>query len=142
MNTIEIRPATVTPSSLRAETDESLVALLPAHTSVVVGEMYRRFAPKLRAAAAHRVGDADADDVVQNVFTIVLTEARFRPAPGRLLPWLAGIAKRVADRRRAEVYRETPVAADEALCDRWIEEIDGPLIDDGAGAKKRRQRRR
>jgi DNA-directed RNA polymerase specialized sigma24 family protein len=141
MNTIDIRPATITAASLRAETDESLVALLPTHTSLVVGEMYRRFAPKLRAAAAHRVGEGDADDVVQNVFTVVLAEARFRPAPGRLLPWLAGIAKRVADRRRAEVYRETPVAADEALCDRWIEEIDGPLLEDGAGVKKKRRRR-
>ena len=140
MNTIEIRPATITATSLRAETDESLVALLPIHTSLVVGEMYRRFAPKLRAAAARRVGESDADDVVQNVFTVVLTEARFRPAPGRILPWLAGIAKRVADRRRAEAYRETPVAADEALCDPWIEEIDGPLREDDEGAKRRRRR--
>src|SRR5271170_3195317 len=109
MNSIEIKPAAITASSLRSETDESLVALLPTHTSLVVGEMYRRFAPKLRTAATRRVGESDADDVVQDVFLIVLSEARFRPAPGRLLPWLAGIAKRVADRRRAEAYRETPV---------------------------------
>jgi len=141
MNTIQITPVTITASSLRTETDESLVALLPTHTSLVVGEMYRRFAPKLRAAAARRVGESDADDVVQNVFVVALTEARFRPAAGRLLPWLAGIAKRVADRRRAEAYRETPVAADEALCDAWIEEIDGPLLEEDAGPKRRTRRR-
>ncbi|MGO9715125.1 MAG: sigma factor [Polyangiaceae bacterium] len=140
MNTIDITPVTVSSTSLRSATDETLVALLPTHTSLVVGEMYRRFAPKLRAAAVRRVGESDADDVVQNVFVVVLSEARFRPAPGSLLPWLAGIAKRVADGRRAEVHRETPVPADQALCDPWIEEIDGPLPQDGASQKRRRRR--
>jgi DNA-directed RNA polymerase specialized sigma24 family protein len=130
MNSTRLPPSSIpTALSLRDATDEALVAALaanPGTARAAVGEMYRRFGRKLRGLAASLVGASDADDVVQDVFVVVLSEARFHPAPNRLAAWLGGITRRVANARRVQVHMERPEAADAMIVDPWIEEIDGP----------------
>ena len=139
MNATPIAP--VFPAALRHATDEAVVALLATHASAAVGELYRRFAPRLRASLIPRTGAADAADIVQTVFLVVLTEARFHPAPSRVYPWLAGIAKRLATQRGAQLMDEKLVPADVMVADPWIEEIDGPRPREDAKPKGRRGRR-
>ena len=127
MNSTRLPPSSIRAAiSLRDATDEALVAALATNPSAAVGEMYRRFGRKLRGLAASLVGASDADDVVQDVFVVVLSEARFHPAPNRLAAWLGGITRRVANARRVQVHMERPEPADTMIADPWIEEIDGP----------------
>ena len=127
MNSTRLPPSPIpTPLTLRDATDEALVAALSTNPSASVGEMHRRFARKLRGLAVSLIGASDADDVVQDVFVVVLTEARFRPAPSRLPAWLSGITRRVANARRVQLHMERLEPADAMIVDRWIEEIDGP----------------
>jgi DNA-directed RNA polymerase specialized sigma24 family protein len=127
MNSTRLPPSPIpTTLSLRDATDEALVAALSANASAAVGEMHRRFARQLRGLAVSLVGASNADDVVQDVFVVVLTEARFHPAPSRLLGWLFGITRRVASARRVQLHMERLEPADAMIADPWIEEIDGP----------------
>jgi DNA-directed RNA polymerase specialized sigma24 family protein len=144
MNSACLPPSPLpTAVTLRGATDDALVAALSTNAvtaATAVGEMQRRFARQLRALATSLVGASDADDVVQDVFVVVLTEARFHPAPSRLLAWLSGITRRVANARRVQLHMERLEPADAMIADPWIEEIDGPAPPRN-GRRKRRARR-
>ena len=115
----------LSPLSIRDATDDALVSLLRSGSRPAAGELYRRHASALRAALRSRVSTDDAEDIVQNVFCVLLVDPRFTPAPGRLRPWLRGIANRMAAKRRSLLVEEKPVDGEALLCDdAWPTEDD------------------
>ena len=106
------------PIALHDATDDALVSTIRAGSRPAVGELYKRHAPKLRAALRKaRVRSDDADDIVQTVFGVLLNDPQFTPAPGRVGGWLQGIARRLAGRRRRELVQEAPTDADAMIAD-------------------------
>ena len=93
-------PPAASPLSIRDASDDALVPLLRTGSRPAAGELYRRHAPALRRSLLARVSKDDAEDIVQDVFLVVVSDPRFTPAPGRLFPWLRGIANRLAAKRR------------------------------------------
>jgi RNA polymerase sigma factor (sigma-70 family) len=64
-------------------------------------ELYRAYAPAVRAYARRRVDAGSADDVVADVFLVVWR--RLDDLPEEPLPWLLGVARGVlANRRRGD----------------------------------------
>jgi DNA-directed RNA polymerase specialized sigma24 family protein len=115
------------PVSLRDATDDALVALARTGSRPAAGELYRRHAPAVRRSVTSRVSRDDAEDITQDVFLVLLTDPRFTPAPGRLGPWLRGIANRLAAKRRAQLVQESLLDGEKLLCDdpwREPEELD------------------
>ncbi len=70
------------------------------------GVLVRRYIRAATLLATQLVGDADdAEDVVQDAFTIVHREARAFDALRPFGPWLFGIVRRLAANRRAREAR-------------------------------------
>jgi RNA polymerase sigma-70 factor (ECF subfamily) len=110
--TIPAPPAT---HDARSETDEALVARLAAKDEDALRELHRRHAALVFAVAARFVGNATAEEVVQDVFvTLWAKHAMFDPARGAFKPWLLQITRRRAlnGLRRARNERSD---GDEAL---------------------------
>ena len=135
-----------------------LVERVLAGDDEAFAELYRKFAPMVHGIALSRVGQPEADDVVQEVFISVhknLNTLRDRGAVG---PWLARIARNRSEniRRSArpavelneeitrgtngqETYeilaaiRSMPDAYRETLVLRLVEGMTGPEIADAAG---------
>ncbi|MGB7220701.1 MAG: sigma-70 family RNA polymerase sigma factor [Vicinamibacterales bacterium] len=76
--------------------------------------LYRRFRPDVYRFAVHMCGSrAQAEDVVQDVFVVVIEDAeRYRPGRSGVLAWLLGIARNHVRRWR---YRRPvmPLPGDE-----------------------------
>jgi RNA polymerase sigma-70 factor (ECF subfamily) len=69
-----------------------------------VEELWSRYAGRVFAYAARRIGREFADDVVGDVFLVAWR--RRSEQPRKELPWLYGVARRVlADRYRSETRR-------------------------------------
>jgi DNA-directed RNA polymerase specialized sigma24 family protein len=87
--------------ALEVATDDALVACVREGSRPAVGELYQRHSPKRRAALRKaRVSRDDAEDIVQNVFVVLLNDPRFTPAPGRVGAWLQGVAAARSDEAR------------------------------------------
>lgn len=83
--------------------DEELLAAIVQGDRNAFGELYRRRRPDVYRFAAHMTGDpAAAEDVTQDVFMAVISEARrYDPRRAAVVSWLLGIARNHARRRLA-----------------------------------------
>jgi len=117
------------------DTAEELMARMAAGDREAFTLLYRRYRPDVYRFAAHYCGSpAQAEDVVQDVFVAVIQHAsRYRPERSAVLPWLFGIARNYARRRRSE-RPMLPLPVDDAVSALQSVEID-PL----AGITRDRQ---
>jgi RNA polymerase sigma-70 factor, ECF subfamily len=84
-----------------------MIQIAQAQTSAL-GELYDRYGRLVFSLALHIIGDAgSAEEITQDVFTQVWRWAgSYNPAQGRLIPWLASIARHKAiDRLRQQQVR-------------------------------------
>ncbi len=73
--------------------DEELMRRVAEGSPDAVGLLHRRFAPQIRALAAHTLDRAAAEDLVQDVFLAVWRNAaRFDPERGSVRAWILQIA--------------------------------------------------
>ncbi len=81
-----------------SEVDEAiLMAEVSAGSDEALGRVYARLGPAVRGVGRRIVGDAAADDVVQETFERVWRHAaRFDPARGSLDAWVLRIARNTA----------------------------------------------
>jgi RNA polymerase sigma-70 factor (ECF subfamily) len=104
----------------RARHERELMRRVAAGDETALGELYDRFAPTL-TALAHRIlhDDADAEEVVQEIFTHTWNRAdRYDPARSSVSTWLVLITRsraidrlrtrKVVDRTHDQVRLETP----------------------------------
>ncbi len=78
--------------------------------------VYQRYGSTVRALARRMVGAADADDVLQEVFSTLWEKAgQFDPARGRFEPWFMTIARRHCIQVLRRRGRLAQVAASDAL---------------------------
>ena len=106
--THEPRPA-ATPA------DDALVARVCRHEAAALALLYDRYAQPVYTLAAHLLGAADAEEVVQDVFLALWRKAgQFDPARSSFNTWFMAIARhRVLDelRRRGHQQRMQHVEA-------------------------------
>jgi RNA polymerase sigma factor (sigma-70 family) len=75
-------------------------------------ELVRRYGPLVRAVARRSLRDIHAaDDAFQATFLLLIRKAASLREPGRLGPWLFGVARRTALKARAARVAE-PLSAD------------------------------
>jgi RNA polymerase sigma-70 factor (ECF subfamily) len=96
-----------------SESDEELIAAVAAGDRDAFGALYKRRRPDVYRFALHMTGvPAAAEDVVQDVFLVVIREAtRYIPGRAGVVPWLLGIARNHALRRTTE-RRHEPLPED------------------------------
>jgi RNA polymerase sigma-70 factor (ECF subfamily) len=88
--------------------DAELLAATSRGDGAAFGVLVRRYIRAATLLAAQLIGDADdAEDVVQDAFTIVHREARAFDASRPFGPWLFGIVRRLASNRRARDARRS-----------------------------------
>jgi RNA polymerase sigma-70 factor (ECF subfamily) len=95
-------------------TDDDLVEAAALGDRDAFAELYRRRRADVFRFACHMTGNrAAAEDVVQDVFLMVIRDAgRYRRGRSGVVPWLLGIARNFVRRRRAErVHDELPADA-------------------------------
>lgn len=86
--------------------DADLLAASAHDDGAAFGVLVRRYIRAATLLATQLVGDADdAEDVVQDAFTIVHREANAFDASRPFAPWLFGIVRRLASNRRARDAR-------------------------------------
>jgi len=89
--------------------DEGLAARVGQRDTAAFGALYDRYAPPIYALAAHALGPAQAEEVVQDVFLRLWQRAgQFDPARSTFGAWFMAIARhRVLDelRRRGQARR-------------------------------------
>lgn len=102
-----IQPLIDTPSLAEAS-DESLMKAITERHQTALGELYQRYGKTLKSVVTRVVHEeAEADDVLQEIFLQIWKEARnYSPKAGRPLGWVVTLARRRAiDRlRRRQVY--------------------------------------
>jgi RNA polymerase sigma-70 factor (ECF subfamily) len=98
-------------SASERASDDELMAAVAAGDREAFAALYRRRRPDVYRFAAHMTGaDALAEDVTQDVFMVVIHEARrYRPGRSGVVPWLLGIARNHARRRLARDRRVDPL---------------------------------
>ena len=86
------------------ESDEELIAAVAAGDREAFGALYRRRRPDVYRFALHMTGAPSiAEDIAQDVFMVVIGEARrYSPSRAAVVPWLLGIARNLARRRMAD----------------------------------------
>jgi RNA polymerase sigma-70 factor (ECF subfamily) len=102
------------------ETDEALVARLARQDQDALRQLHSRYAALVFAVAVRFVGEATAEEVVQDVFvTLWKKHDSFDPARGAFKPWLAQITRRRAlnARRASKVENHDPEALDQLEAD-------------------------
>ena len=86
--------------------DAELLAAGARGDAPAFGVLVRRHIRAATLLAAQLLGDRDdAEDIVQDAFTVVLERARTFDATRPFPPWLFGIVRRLAQHRRARVAR-------------------------------------
>jgi RNA polymerase sigma-70 factor (ECF subfamily) len=107
--------------------DEDLVQRTAAGDRDAFAELYRRRRPNVFRFALHMTADASvAEDVVQDVFMVVMEDARrFEPSRAAAVAWLCGIARNQLRQRLARDRRLEPLARDEEGTD-WA--AAGPQV--------------
>jgi RNA polymerase sigma-70 factor (ECF subfamily) len=89
-----------------ASSDAELLAAAARGDGVAFGVLVRRYIRAATLLAAQLYGDADeAEDIVQDAFTVVHREAGAFDASRPFGPWLFGIVRRLAANRRAREAR-------------------------------------
>jgi DNA-directed RNA polymerase specialized sigma24 family protein len=74
-----------------------------------IGAIAIAFGPRLLQEARAVLGDLEqeAEDVLQDFFLcLVDRRSRFTPARGRAIPWMCGIVRAIARKRRADRERD------------------------------------
>jgi RNA polymerase sigma-70 factor (ECF subfamily) len=88
--------------------DAELLAATSRGDGSAFGVLVRRYIRAATLLAAQLLGDADdAEDVVQDAFTVVHREARAFDASRPFGPWLFGIVRRLASNRRMREARRS-----------------------------------
>lgn len=91
-----------------ARTDAALLAATARGDGAAFGVLVRRYIRSAMLLAAQLLGDRDdAEDVVQDAFTVVHRNARTFDAARPFGPWLYAIVRRLAANRRARDARRT-----------------------------------
>lgn len=99
-----------------AHSDVELVEAAARGDSAAFGTLVRRHIRASTLFAAQLMGDQDeAEDVVQDAFTVVYRQARTFDRTRPFAPWLYGIVRRIAHDRRRRVARRRRL-----LDDWWI----------------------
>jgi len=100
----------MTDRPLTSVSDDDLMPRIAAGDRAAFAELYRRRRLDVYRFALHMSGaPATAEDVVQDVFVIVMREAnRFRAGRSRAVAWLCGIARNCA---RQRLERDRPFLA-------------------------------
>lgn len=138
-----------------ASDDASLIRATLAGSDEAFGELYLRYRRMVHAVALARVGAAEADDVVQEVFVIAIRKLASLRDSAALGGWLATIARNCAAavrrsatehdeitehavaagqeedeeaRRALAAIRSLPEAYRETLMMRLVEGMTGPEI--------------
>ena len=89
-----------------ARPDDQLLAASADGDGAAFGELVRRYIRQATLLAAQLVGDADeAEDVVQDAFTIVYRDAARFDRSRPFGPWCFAIVRRLAANRRARAAR-------------------------------------
>ena len=100
---------------MQHQSDEALIAAVAAGDREAFGALYRLRRPDVYRFALHMIGSPSAaEDVAQDVFMVVIQEARrYSPARAAVVPWLLGIAKNLARRRMSDRrYEPLPDSGD------------------------------
>jgi len=88
--------------------DAELLAAASRGDGVAFGVLVRRYVRAATLLAAQLLGDSDdAEDIVQEAFTVVHREAPAYDASRPFGPWLFGIVRRLASNRRARDARRS-----------------------------------
>jgi len=91
-----------------ASSDAELLAAASRGDGAAFGVLVRRYIRAATLLAAQLIGDADdAEDIVQDAFTVVHREARAFDASRPFGPWLFGIVRRLASNRRVREARRS-----------------------------------
>lgn len=91
-----------------APSDAELLACAARGDGGAFGVLVRRYIRASTLLATQLIGDADdAEDIVQDAFTIVHREASAFDASRPFGPWLFGIVRRLASNRRARAARRS-----------------------------------
>lgn len=91
-----------------APSDAELLTAASRGDGAAFGVLVRRYIRSATLLAAQILGDADdAEDVVQDAFTVVHREANAFDASRPFGPWLFGIIRRLASNRRAREARRS-----------------------------------
>ncbi len=119
----------VSSRALADASDDTLLALARDGSRPAIDQLHRRHARPLVAWLRARNLRRDADDVVQDVFLILLTQPGSLPATGKVIPWLRGIAYRVARKKNALLCAEDLVASVERMFDPYDADTEGVLAE-------------
>ena len=110
-------------------TDEELVVRVRARDSVAFGGLYDRYVGAVYALAAHTLGRAEAEEIVQDVFLRLWRRAaQFDPARSSFGAWFMAIARhRVLDELRRQGQHRRLAAAGDA--ERLLAQAPDPAMD-------------
>ncbi len=130
-----IQPA-INRTTLAAATDEALMKAITKREQLALNEFAVRYGKMLKAVVTHVVHeDAEADDVLQEIFLQIWKEAgNYSPRAGKPLGWVVTLARRRAiDRlRRRQAYGRAKDRFEEHIeqqPDAWVRNgIDAELI--------------
>ena len=108
------------------EPDNALLDRVAAGDAAAFSELFRRRQPNVFRFALHMTAStALADDVVQDVFLVVMRDAgRYEAGRATVLAWLFGIARNCVRQRLDRDRRLTPLDAGAAL--EWAPGGQGP----------------
>jgi DNA-directed RNA polymerase specialized sigma24 family protein len=99
----------------RLDDFDDLVALATQGDRRAIGAIAIAMSPTLLEEARGLMGEFEdeAGDVLQDFFVWMLEgRTRFTPARGRALPWMCGIIRAMARRRRAQCEKRWGIAGD------------------------------
>ena len=115
---------------LHSRPDEALIARIAEGDREAFALLYRRCRSDVYRFAVHMCGSsAVAEDVVQEVFMAVITDAsRYRPGGSGVLPWLLGIARNHVRRFRSQ-RPVLPLPDDETRAGQALAVERDPLIE-------------
>jgi RNA polymerase sigma-70 factor (ECF subfamily) len=107
----------VTEPAHPASSDASLAKRVADRDVAAFASLYDRYVREVYAMAAHLLGSADAEEVVQDVFLRLWERARqFEPRRGSFGGWFMSLARhRIVDELRRRRTRELPLADIEEL---------------------------
>lgn len=123
-------------AALSTATDEALMKAITGREQLALNELAVRYGKMLKAVVTHVVHeDAEADDVLQEIFLQIWKEAgNYSPRAGKPLGWVVTLARRRAiDRlRRRQAYGRAKDRFEEHIeqqPDAWVRNgIDAELI--------------
>jgi RNA polymerase sigma-70 factor, ECF subfamily len=111
------------------ESDEVLAARVAGRDVAAFGLLFDRYAQTVYVFAAHMLGTADADEIVQEVFLRFWNRAgQFDPLRGSFRGWFMAIARhQILNELRRRGQEQRRLAAD--AIDRVLAEATDPAVD-------------